>query len=614
MYTQLLIYIVVLFLFTMQQPGTGPQPLPPFWQTGLEAAVLFALYAVICRRAFQGLRTALEKGWPPSLVSLRYHRLENRFSFLAVGLIAYYIFGLDINAYLTALPVLQRSLVFSGLIAMGLTLIHQAVIWVFAYPVYKAINHSRMKLTAFVKGHISFSSAILLPWFLLALTSDALDLLPLPDALRSDPGQFFLMGITVVLFALLAPPLVVRLWGCDSIPRTPVRLELEDFCAELGFSVKDFKLWPLFGGEMLTAGIIGLLPGRRFILITEGLLNLLSTEELKAVVAHEMGHIKRGHLLLYLFFFLCFSMLIYFLHDLILLLILKNKTLLEWMLNPGAPHTALFSALQALPTLILLVVYFRFIFGFFMRNSERQADIHAMQIIGSPLPLVSSLRKIAFRSGQIEDLPNWHHYSIRERIDFLTEAFANPALIMRHHRKLYGAALFFVAAVSALMAGAARLNDTSLINTWRYEVEAYRLHRAMDASPDDPELHAAYGGVLMELKRFDEAGKILRHALELAPNSAGALNNLAWFYATAPPPHANPPHALELAERAAILSQEPHILDTLAEALYANGLYEEALEIINEALRKAPPNRPYFLKQRQKFERAVLSRQGERQV
>ena len=614
MYTQILIYVVTLFLFTLEQPGGNRQALLPFWQTGLEAAGLFILYAVVCRRAFQSLRTALEKGWPASLVSLRYHRLENRFSFLAVGLMAFYIFGLNIKAYFALLPGLDHSLALSGLMAIGLTMMHQAVIWIFAYPVYKAVQHSRMPLTGFIKGHVSFSAAILVPWLFLALVSDALDLLPLPAVLTSDGGQFFLLGITIVLFSLFAPPLVVRLWGCDSIPPTSLRRKLEDFCEEHRFSVKDFKLWPLFGGETLTAGIIGLLPRRRFILITDGLLNLLDTEELKAVVAHEMGHIKRGHLLLYLFFFLCFSLLIYSLDDLILLLLLRNKTMLEWALTSHTSHTALFSAFSAFPMLVLLIVYFRFVFGFFMRNSERQADIHALQIIGSPLPLVTSLRKIAYRSGQIEDLPNWHHYSIRERIDFLLDAFDNPSLIRQHHRKVYSAVLLFVVAVSALMVGAARLEDTPLIKTWRYEVEAYRLAREMDVTPNDPELHAAYGGVLLELKRFEEAEKTLRHAVELSPSNAGTLNNLAWFYATAPPPYANPPRALELAERAAILSQEPHILDTLAEALYANGLYEEAMEIIDEALRRKPPNRSYFLKQRQKFERAVLSRKEEIQV
>lgn len=614
MYTQILIYVLTLFLFNLQQPVENRQVLPPFWQTGLEGTALFILYGVICRRAFQNLRRALEEGWPSSLVSLRYHRLENRFSFVAVGLMGFYIFGLNIKAYLAVLPGLDHSLALSGLTAIGLTMMHQAVIWVFAYPVYKAVQHSRISLTGFIKGHVSFSAAVLVPWLFLALVSDALDLLPLPALLTSEVGQFLLLGITIVLFALFAPPLVVRLWGCESIPPTSLRGELEDFCKEHRFSIKDFKRWPLFGGETLTAGIIGLLPRRRFILITDGLLNLLDTEELKAVVAHEMGHIKRGHLILYLFFFLCFSLLIYSLDDLILLLLLRNQTLLEWALTPHTSHTALFSAVYVVPILVLLIVYFRFVFGFFMRNSERQADIHALQIMGSPLPLVTSLRKIAFRSGQIEDLPNWHHYSIRERIDFLLDSFDNPSLIRRHHRKIYSAFLLFVVAVSALVIGAAQLDHMPLIKTWRYEVEAYRLAREMDARPNDPELHAAYGGVLLELKRFEEAGKTLRHAVELSPNNAGALNNLAWFYATAPPPHANPSRALELAERAAILSQEPHVLDTLAEALYANGLYEEAMEIIDEALRKEPPNRLYFLKQRQKFERAVLSRGEEIQV
>jgi Zn-dependent protease with chaperone function len=55
--------------------------------------------------------------------------------------------------------------------------------------------------------------------------------------------------------------------------------------------------WPIFEGRMLTAGIMGLVPRYRYILITESLMDVLSIEELKAVVAHEMGHAKYRHLL-----------------------------------------------------------------------------------------------------------------------------------------------------------------------------------------------------------------------------------------------------------------------------------------------------------------------------
>jgi Flp pilus assembly protein TadD len=114
----------------------------------------------------------------------------------------------------------------------------------------------------------------------------------------------------------------------------------------------------------------------------------------------------------------------------------------------------------------------------------------------------------------------------------------------------------------------------------------------------------------MELGRFENAESVLKKAYELAPQDATVLNNLAWFYATAPSPYTDPPTALKLAREAATLDPEPHILDTLAEAYYANRRYEDALDAIRKALSRQPKNREYFLEQMRKFEKALAGREA----
>ncbi|MBW1852272.1 MAG: peptidase M48, partial [Deltaproteobacteria bacterium] len=81
-----------------------------------------------------------------------------------------------------------------------------------------------------------------------------------------------------------------------------------------------------------------------------------------------------------------------------------------------------------------MVIYFRYVMGFFMRNFERQADLYSSVIMESPGATVSSLEKVAYFSGKTRDLPSWHHFSIRERIDFLMKTRENPGLIRRHNR------------------------------------------------------------------------------------------------------------------------------------------------------------------------------------
>ncbi|MCJ7833589.1 MAG: M48 family metalloprotease [Deltaproteobacteria bacterium] len=63
---------------------------------------------------------------------------------------------------------------------------------------------------------------------------------------------------------------------------------------------------------MLTAGVMGLVKRFRYLLITPALLDLLEPEELMGVVAHEIGHIRKRHLLFYLGFFAGYVLLAVF--------------------------------------------------------------------------------------------------------------------------------------------------------------------------------------------------------------------------------------------------------------------------------------------------------------
>jgi Zn-dependent protease with chaperone function len=607
MYNQLFFFIVALLLFTLQQPGNEAF-LPPV-QTFALGTAIFALYAMICRMSILRLQRRMEWTFSAAAVSLRFHRLQTRLSILALLVLGAYVYGLNIKFYLSAAPGFEESLTLSGLIGLVLYMVHLVVIWYWSYPVYRLLHGaSIMTRSAYVRGNAEFQFALLIPWVLISSISDALLLAPLPVYLRSELGQTVLSGVLLIFFLLFSPWLIIRLWRCEPLPASYIRGELERFCGNHGFAVGNFLLWPLFGGEMLTAAIMGLLPRLRYILITKGLLGLLSVDELKAVVAHEMGHVRRYHLLFYLLFFIAFSVLSYSIHDTLLLAILKESNFLDWALSPVTPHLTLFFVAYTLPMLILLLVYFRYIFGFFLRNSERQADLYALQLIGHPFTLISSLDKIAYHSGRVEDVPSWHHFSISQRMRFLTDCYNDPTLVRRHHWKLYGSAVLFFAVVTVLTTMGFQFRESPTVQLWRSELEVKILEQGLKPGPERVELYAAYGGLLFEQKRYNEAEGIMRQALDEAPEHPELLNNLAWLYATSPPPYFNPEEALELALRAAARSPEsPHILDTLAEAYYVNGRYQEAIEAIDKALALNPPKRDYYLGQKRRFEEDLKS-------
>jgi len=96
-----------------------------------------------------------------------------------------------------------------------------------------------------------------------------------------------------------------------------------------------------------------------------------------------------------------------------------------------------------------------------------------------------------------------------------------------------------------------------------------------------------------------------------APRKARTINALAWALATdktAP----DPPRALELALKSFDPKRvdpwwgyDANMLDTLAEAYYANGMYEKAVETEQAVIREGQGDTGFFMRQLQKFQGAL---------
>ncbi|MBU4353037.1 MAG: tetratricopeptide repeat protein, partial [Nanoarchaeota archaeon] len=104
------------------------------------------------------------------------------------------------------------------------------------------------------------------------------------------------------------------------------------------------------------------------------------------------------------------------------------------------------------------------------------------------------------------------------------------------------------------------------------------------------------------LEKYEDAMEAYERIIEIAPNQAVSLNNLAWLLVTAPNEGLrDKARALELAKKAVALERSPVFLDTLAEAFYANGFRQEAVKIIKEAITLETGNTDYYEKQLEKF-------------
>ncbi|MEM6750623.1 MAG: M48 family metalloprotease [Planctomycetota bacterium] len=97
-----------------------------------------------------------------------------------------------------------------------------------------------------------------------------------------------------VVFAL-TPLLLVRVWRTTPATRGEVGGRLQAIAERAGFAKLRIRLWHTDGG-MINALAMGLLPRFRFVLLTDGLIERLTARQTDLVLAHELGHIRRGHL------------------------------------------------------------------------------------------------------------------------------------------------------------------------------------------------------------------------------------------------------------------------------------------------------------------------------
>ena len=132
------------------------------------------------------------------------------------------------------------------------------------------------------------------------------------------------------------------------------------------------------------------------------------------------------------------------------------------------------------------------------------------------------------------------------------------------------------------------------------------IREELSLSPRNPVLYGLLGDLYQENKQYQKAIDNYNTALYLFPKNPTVQNNLAWLLATCPD-HGlrHPKRALILAKGAAALDQSPHVLDTLAESYYVNGLYQQAVDIGQRALDICQDNRSYYETQLEKFNAAV---------
>jgi Zn-dependent protease with chaperone function len=191
----------------------------------------------------------------------------------------------------------------------------------------------------------------------------------LPETARSNWYRVTSVALIPVLI-LLMPLLIKPILGLKSMPAGPIRDRLEAIGRRLQFKCTDFLMWPTHGATA-NAMIVGLLPRVRYVIFTDRILEELPPEEVEAVLGHEVGHSRHGHIWHYAAF-LALSMA-----ALSAAFVLIGQRLDQHGVE--MPHW--FERWIALPPVMLAAIYVFLVFGFLSRRCERQADIFGCRTV-----------------------------------------------------------------------------------------------------------------------------------------------------------------------------------------------------------------------------------------
>ncbi len=606
MFANFFYFIIALLVYSTYQPSDTTNF--SAFQSLFLFLFLLAIYTAYTWRQFQRLNRMMEShGYAEG--DSRFTSLLTRQSILALLLFAADIYGLNLSSFVSDFRLFILFPTLQAILFILLFIAYLSILWACAHRSYQMLYHSGIGRRAYISSNISFSMPVLLPWVVISSFSDIIHLLPMgifSRFLSTPEGEIIYFVVFLVIVAMTGPLMIQKFWGCRPLEQGVDRTRIEKLCRSVNLGYRNILHWPIFEGRIITAGVMGLVKRFRYILVTRALLNLLEPHEVDAVVAHEIGHVKKHHLLFYLFFFAGYMVISFSFLDLIVYAMIYFDPLVKAFNRMGFNPVTVTSLIFSLVIITTFLIYFRYIFGYFMRNFERQADAYVYTLFDSAAALISTLKKISITSRQSPDKPNWHHFSITERIDFLEKCEVDRTHVARHNSKLRKSILGYLVGLLLIGGIGYQLNygeAGAVLNTHYFEKV---IIKELEKTPDNADLYSMMGDLYFSRNNYGDAVFQYEKAIELAMRHSRALNNLAWLYATCEDTSfRNPKRALVLAKRAAALEREAHVLDTLAESYFINGDIEGALATEKEALAIAKKDRAYYQEQIARFEEAL---------
>jgi Zn-dependent protease with chaperone function len=289
--------------------------------------------------------------------------------------------------------------------------------------------------SAYVALQARHNLLLVVPPIVLYLLAQAIHgLLP---GLEKDSVFLVPLGVGLLVVALVSIPLILKFYlNLRPLPAGPLRDRLRDAAGRLQFRFSDVLVWDT-RQTVANALVSGVLPGLRYVVLTDLLIERLTPEEVEAVFAHEVGHIKHHHMPLYVSFCLC-SIVFLFGVWRIVEREMGGETATA-LLASATPPPDVLEALAGPGLLLLVSGYFFVVFGLLSRRCESEADLFGCRKVSSEA-FIQALEKVADINGiprrRTHWLVSWQHPPIAERVAFIERLRDDPGLERHFQRSL----------------------------------------------------------------------------------------------------------------------------------------------------------------------------------
>jgi len=228
------------------------------------------------------------------------------------------------------------------------------------------------------------------------------------------------LGAVAIVFPL-APEILRRTLQTRRLPDSDLRQRLEELFDRTRLKCREILLWHT-DSTVGNAAVMGLVPRFRYILLSDLLLETMTDEQIEAVFAHEVGHIKHHHMI----------------WNVVMMLLAGTigGTLGDLLQAAPVPHWLASDMVGSIVSFTIFVASF----GWVSRRMERQADVYAARMIESEAMALVGTGAI----GVLEKEPT------------------GPTFVGQHGAEVFASALYRVAAINNIRTSPRKWRGQSL--------------------------------------------------------------------------------------------------------------------------------------------------------